>query len=298
MIMCMSFFKLHQSRMKNHMGKNLVIILFLLMISCKNENSNKAENNNNQLKSELKEEKMIARILNWFRKDKEMLPSKELKEFLIAKDLDNLLRLNSTVKNLDENDNQIIREILKKWENKQAISNLLLHPNTIPQDIKTKSLIKGLNEQKTIYYNLAAIVGLQDLDKFAESEEMSTTIKNKLFQFIKETEDFRAMRATSTLQSKITKEDTSKIIECGLNKNEGVKTNLIAMIAQLHGKENIEIQLANYEVQFKKETKSLREEFERQKERIENAPEEKKGFFKLSLGMPLMGYIPNLNQIE
>ena len=169
---------------------------------------------------------MITRILKWFKKEREFRPSKDLNKFLKAKDFDNLLRLNSTIK--DENDTQIIKKILKDWKEKQAISNLLFHPRIIPDDIRKETIIRDLNEQKITYFNLAAIVGLQDFERLTDIEDEINNIKDKLFQFIKETEDIRAMRATATLQGLITKNDISKIIECGSYNNEGVRTNLIA----------------------------------------------------------------------
>ena len=207
---------------------------------------------------------MLSKIFNWFKIERSTKPSKELNEFLAAKDLDDLLRLSSVVKNLSEKDNQFVRKILKDWNGKQAISNLLFYPNIIPSDIRAKVLVRGLNEQKTIYYNLAAIVGVQNYQYFSTANEDTNWLKMKLFQFVKDTEDIRAMRATSALQNKITKEDLPKIIECGSNNYEGIRTNLIAMIVQLYGKENIEAQLIKHEIEYPKESKLLMKEWKRQ----------------------------------
>ena len=224
--------------------------------------------------------------------------AKSLKRFLDEKDLDDLQKIAFSLEKFNKEDNTLINSILDNWNDNQAISNLLFYPNLIPNEIRFKTLLKGLKDKENPYYNLAVIVGIQSPENLNFTDNQLTQLKKELFEFVEKTNDIRSMRSTTSLHQYIDTSDTQRIIKCAVNEIDVVQTNLLSMISTLHGKENIRSVLVKNEAVLKNEAEMLLKELEKQELKIEDAPEDKKGFFKLTLGMPLSSYIPNLNEFK
>lgn len=93
-----------------------------------------------------------------------MTISPELWALLVAEDLDELLRARRNIESIDTEDTEVLREVIVHWENPQAVSNLLFHPDLIPEDLRLDALVKGLTEHQVVYYRLAAAVGFDKID--------------------------------------------------------------------------------------------------------------------------------------
>lgn len=82
---------------------------------------------------------------------------------------------------LDEYERKMINNILDyNWnEEHLMVSNLLHAPHIIPDDIRLKTLIKGLREEKQPYYALAAATGIASLQlEGPDAEKIIELLKN------------------------------------------------------------------------------------------------------------------------
>ena len=82
--------------------------------------------------------------------------SPELKAFLVAEDLDDIQDARVKIKSVTATDAEALHAILEQWREAQAVSNLLIHADLIPQDVRLASLFRGLEERAVDYYVVAA----------------------------------------------------------------------------------------------------------------------------------------------
>lgn len=156
--------------------------------------------------------------------------SPELKDFLEAEDLDDLLEARSKLRQLDEKDIKKIRSILQRWNSPQAVSNLLFHPHLIPEDIRTTCLLKGLREKKNPYYILASVVGLQGIDPTGFSKEQRKAIKECLISALNVSEGIISARASVTIYDYLSLEDASSAFELLSHPNEAARHNILCWL--------------------------------------------------------------------
>lgn len=219
--------------------------------------------------------------------------SPELKTFLEAEDLDNLLEARSKLRQLDEKDTKKIRFVLQKWKNPQAVSNLLFHPFLIPEEIRASCLLKGLREKKNQYYILASVVGLQGIDSTGFSKEQRKAIKECLVSTLKVAEGIISARASVTIYDYFSLEDVSTAFELLSHPNEAVRHNilcwLIRTMEESDPREFISTaNRSNIPEDVRKEAVEKFQEHLRQKEIGECS----------LFGTQLYAYIPNLKDIR
>lgn len=241
---------------------------------------------------------MLYRLLNLLRNKPNIQPSEKLKTFLAIDELDDLLTAYYEMGSFSKEDEKYVRLVLRKWKDRQAVANLLHHASMIPGDIQFKYLRKGLLEKREIYYNLSAIVGVQEPEYLDLTGKQKEDIKEILFTFLRGAADVRGSRALQALVSYCTEADTAKIISCATNKDENIRENILRFLVKLHGEENIKEVLLKHEWIYDDEVEILGNRLAAHYEKINNAPEDKKGFFALTLGMPRITYIPNLKDVD
>ncbi|KAK3727902.1 hypothetical protein QZH41_003711 [Actinostola sp. cb2023] len=82
---------------------------------------------------------------------------------------------------LDEYERKMINNILDfNWEEEHLmVSNLLHAPHIIPEEVRLKTIIKGLREEKQPYYTLAAATGIASLKlEGPDAERIIELLKN------------------------------------------------------------------------------------------------------------------------
>ncbi len=121
--------------------------------------------------------------------------SPELEVFLAAEDLDEVLDAHRKIAILDEDDGTVVRTVLAQWRNPQAVSNLLMHPTLIPEDIRLAMLFHGMYEQKVTYYVLAAVIGFQSIDLGGIKNSDRQHVLSDLLAVMRDTTDILAQRA-------------------------------------------------------------------------------------------------------
>src|SRR5262245_48765771 len=154
--------------------------------------------------------------------------SPQLRAFLTTEDLDDLLNARQAIKALDAADTAAVRSVLEQWHPPQAVANLLIHPDLVPEDVRLAALFRGLDDQKTPYLGLAAIVGLGGEEKL--SAEDRKRVAARLLTVIRVTGDVRAERASVTLMSHAREADAPQLIALLGHSNKTVRHNLWAWL--------------------------------------------------------------------
>ena len=217
--------------------------------------------------------------------------SPELKTFLEAEDLDNLLEARSKLRQLDEKDTKKIRFVLQKWKRPQAVSNQLFHPFLIPEEIRASCLLKGLREKKNPYYILASVVGLQGIDSTGFSKEQRKAIKECLISILNVSEGVISARASISVRDYLSLEDTSSMFELLNHPDETTRHNILCLL--------IKIMEEKDPGEFVSVARSSNMTADLQKEVIDKFQEhikQKKAGEYSSFSMPLYVYIPNLRE--
>lgn len=152
--------------------------------------------------------------------------SPELRAFLVAEDLDDIQDARGKIKSVTATDAEAIHTILKQWHEAQAVSNLLIHADLIPQDERLAWLFRGLEERTVDYYVLAAIVGLGEIDRAKLPEQYRKRLAQTLLAIIRETKDVRALRASVSLQDFVSAGDAPQVIALMEHSDRTVRGNL------------------------------------------------------------------------
>jgi len=218
--------------------------------------------------------------------------SPDLKVFLETEDLDDLLKARSKLRQLDEKDIKKIRSTLEKWNSPQAVSNLLLYPFLIPEDIRGTCLLKGLSERKNPYYVLASVVGLQGIDPTGFLEEDRNAIKESLIFALKNSEGVIAARASVSICDFLSAEDASTMFELLDHPDKAARHNILSWLIRTLEEADPEtfVSMANSSnipEDVRKEAIEKFQEHIRQKEAGEVS----------SYAMQLYAYIPNLRDL-
>lgn len=98
-----------------------------------------------------------------------------LDRFLTAIDLDDLLRARHDIASLTPEESARIVSVVRDWNDRQAVANLMLHPDLMPTDVCLDAVDRALHSNEVPYFTLAATVGLQGmaLDKVPRRETHS-----------------------------------------------------------------------------------------------------------------------------
>jgi tetratricopeptide (TPR) repeat protein len=156
--------------------------------------------------------------------------SPELKAFLAAEDLDDVGDARASIKSVAAADKAAIRGILKEWKNQQAVANLLIHADLIPEEDRLATLFRGLAERRVDYYVVAAIIGLGEINRDKLSAEDRTRLRNTLLTILRETSDVRAKRASLAFTAFVSATDAPQIIALMEHPDETVRNNLRAWL--------------------------------------------------------------------
>jgi hypothetical protein len=156
--------------------------------------------------------------------------SPELEEFLGAEDLDDLLRARQRIASLDTGEASAVRSMLQRWEDPQAVSNLLFHPALIPEDIRLASLFRGLAERRVAYYVLAAVVGFQGIDAAGMAAEDRARVVDELLAVIRETRGILAQRASVSVQRFLAESDAPRVFALWAHPDDAAWHNLRAWL--------------------------------------------------------------------
>jgi hypothetical protein len=152
--------------------------------------------------------------------------SAELRTFLSAKDLDDVLGARSEIKKLSPADEQVVRSVLREWRDAQAVSNLLNHASLIPEDVREKYLLQGLAEVKLPYYALAAVLGVGELDADkltpAQRKQYTAALRN----ILRDTDDVRAARASVAISHFVGRPEAPLVAAFLDHRNETARHNI------------------------------------------------------------------------
>jgi succinate dehydrogenase flavin-adding protein (antitoxin of CptAB toxin-antitoxin module) len=215
--------------------------------------------------------------------------SKNLEIFFEIEELDDLLKARSKLRSLDEKDMEKIRRILEKWENPQAVSNLLIHPSLIPEDIRISYLLKGLEERRNPYYILASIVGFQNIHTTGLSIEDIRKVKENLILTLKISSGVLSQRASVSIYKFLSSEDSPMMCELLSHPDDTTRHNILCSLIRNMNETDSESFIlmannSNIPEHRKKETVDKIQQYFKQKE---------KGKFS-SLNTFLYTYVPNL----
>jgi HEAT repeat protein len=152
--------------------------------------------------------------------------SPELKAFLAAEDLDDADEARKKLKSLSDADAAAVGSVLRQWQDVQAVSNLLFHPDLIPEDVRLATLFRGLGERQENYYVLAALCGVTEIDAARWSAEDRKRVVAELLAILRGTNDIRAQRASVTVAQFAGERDAPQVIALLEHPDKTVRQNL------------------------------------------------------------------------
>ncbi|MFM2376614.1 MAG: hypothetical protein RLZZ165_1711 [Bacteroidota bacterium] len=128
--------------------------------------------------------------------------SKEFSDFLTSRELDHLMMLREDIPALDAEDHQVVAQLIGEGKSYQAIANLIMYPELIPEQERVQALLNGLRETENTYLVLAAIVGLGRIPEEALPEPLRDTVVQEVLRSLHQYGGVIAERASVVLADK------------------------------------------------------------------------------------------------
>ncbi len=155
--------------------------------------------------------------------------------FLQTEELDDAQQLARQLTTLSQTDIQTISQVLDRWDDPQAVANLLMHPDLIPAERRGAALLRGLREPMT-YTTLAAIVGLRGRVASWLNADRAVIVE-RLQIIIFEARPVLADRASLTLLEYARQTDADRLIFLLGYPGEIVQHNVLLALVRLLGGE-------------------------------------------------------------
>ncbi|WP_372370182.1 hypothetical protein [Candidatus Uabimicrobium sp. HlEnr_7] len=150
--------------------------------------------------------------------------------FLGVEDLDSLHESKKKLSKLNEDDHFIVHNVIDKWEDEQAIANILLYPDIIDESYRWQTIEKGLESYSNPYYILAAIYGLQNLKSVPNSYQEKYF--SRILRFCETKTDTLAVCASVTATFLATEENSYLLAEIYPVFNDNVNHNFVNHFVQ------------------------------------------------------------------
>ncbi len=217
----------------------------------------------------------------------------ELVKFLKINDLDVLEQSFSELARLSERDQNLILKILKDWDSEQAIANILFYPRLIPEKQRYDVLNKALKAETAPYYMLAAVVGLQSLDRVRVNSAIKTKFALQLMEIIKSGDDIIASRASVSIWDFLDERSFPMYLDLYPVKVGSANKNImaLAMLKFKDGtKRKLKSKLKEYHLVWGKRRKFLK--------RFKKYKKGKKTGMDVFMLAPVYEEIPNLNDVD
>ena len=117
-----------------------------------------------------------------------------------------------------------------RWQNAQAVSNLLIHPALIPEDIRLAALFRGLRERKVVCYVLSAVVGFQGVDPGELAATDRERVLAELLAIVREMTGILTKRASVSFRSFAGEADAPQVLALMGHSDDTVRHNLRAWL--------------------------------------------------------------------
>jgi hypothetical protein len=164
-----------------------------------------------------------------------------VREYLATTDLDELLarRQELSFEDLSDDDRRMIDTVLDEWTDVQAVSNLLIHAQLIPDERRNAELQHGLDDVENPYVRLAAVLGLAELDLAAVSDVERQRFVRSLLDLIQTDGIVCAERASFALVWLMRQPDAPEVLACLSHPSMRVRHNLAQGLLAMLGSEGL-----------------------------------------------------------
>jgi len=220
----------------------------------------------------------------------------ELAAFLQAAELDDAQAMAQRLKTVAGDEIDEIARQLARWTDRQAVANLLMHPDLIPDAVRYEALRRGLRERAVRYWIVAACVGCQTAD-MALSGEQRAAVAQDLLGLIGRERGLVAARASAALIRFASAALVPQILNALDHPEEATRHNVRAALIRAAGPRAVRGVVAEA-VRQGRLPAGVGEEFERRlahiDESIADDVDYRLQWLASGLTTPLLAYVPNL----
>lgn len=206
-----------------------------------------------------------------------------LAEFLAADDLDLLMDARDRIEGITKRDAADIADIVESWSDEQAVANLLMYPEVIPERVRPAAVLRALSDEG--YLVLAAVLGVQRLSEHDEiADDLRAGVADRLLHLLRSPIPVVAARASIAAEEHVDVIGLGRLLAAVTAADDTVFHNILAVAIRHSGREAV--------------LDTIRELAESEQVDLDVARkavshvEQMKGMGEL----PLLPYIPNLVQ--
>jgi hypothetical protein len=159
--------------------------------------------------------------------------------FLRADDLDAIADARGRIRFISKIDAAALATVANEWSDEQAVANLLMYPEVIPQQARLATLRRGLGGDITDYATLAATVGLQRLAPGDASDDDRREIGARLLHLIESGNATLSRRASLTIGDFVAYVVQDSLLRLLDHSDETVRHNILAALVTAMGSEGV-----------------------------------------------------------
>jgi len=126
-----------------------------------------------------------------------------------------------------------IVETVAAWDDQQALANLLMYPQLIPPDFRAAAIERALGEAG--YLRLAAVVGVDRIDRTELAEEHQRRLVRQLVELIAADRGLVAERGSVSIRTLLCTADAPDLVEVLLHPSEQVRHHLTQALFEVAG---------------------------------------------------------------
>lgn len=125
--------------------------------------------------------------------------------------------------------------VVAAWTDEQALANLLMYPTLIPADFRAAAIERALATGEHSYLCLAAVVGIERLDRAQLTDEVRVRLIQRLLDLIASDDGIVADRASISIGTLLSSGDAPDLVELLLHPSAPVRHNLVHALFGLTG---------------------------------------------------------------
>jgi len=159
----------------------------------------------------------------------------KIDEFFKAQDLDDLLSIRREIQEVTEEDARKIVDVLDKWEDEQAVYNLLIHSSLIPEGHRIAAVDRALFSREQPYFVLAVVVGLPGPGAEKTPDSYHEKWLTRLLELVKTEEGVLGSRTSVTIAGWLEERNYKRYLEVYPASNETASKNIISFALSKFG---------------------------------------------------------------
>lgn len=171
-------------------------------------------------------------------------------QFLEIDNVNDLRRERESLSQLTDDDYFVINNVIEKWDDRQAIANILLFPDIIEKSDRWNTIQKGLESYSEPYYILTAVCGIKRVKSNIPSQYREKYIA-QLLRFCDTKTQTLAIQSSITLTHLLHQDEHYLLPQAYPVFNDIVNDNILVFLVENYDEKQLKQLLKNAKISWR-----------------------------------------------